>query len=187
MVCFAKSDRKIDVIRPHLERLGTRQPRRMTAIGVAQEVQRVFTGITHHPDDGGARLPLLLFNADRSTGYWWGLSMRQIEVYRTLVSDTPCHPRVFDEVLCTDNVGIGRSEEIATTFGQRVRTPPTGGYRTRLLRLGDEVTTSNALFRRSRVESYLKDQRAFRIEMVINDTGDLGVARRLEHPDNAFS
>jgi hypothetical protein len=32
-----------------------------------------------------------------------------------------------------------------------------------------------------RVKSYLKCGRAFRIETVINDAGDLGVARRLEH------
>ncbi|MGH8573112.1 MAG: hypothetical protein ACREX8_11145 [Gammaproteobacteria bacterium] len=34
------------------------------------------------------------------------------------------------------------------------------------------------------MKSYLKCGRAFRIETIINDTGDLGVARRLEHlPD----
>ncbi|MGH3867825.1 MAG: hypothetical protein ACRDQ4_17200 [Pseudonocardiaceae bacterium] len=65
-------------------------------------------------------------------------------------------------------------------FGRRVATPPIGGYRTRLLRSGDEVTL-NAHFRHSRVKSYLKCGRAFRIETVVNDTGDLGVARRLEH------
>jgi hypothetical protein len=65
-------------------------------------------------------------------------------------------------------------------FGRRVRTPPPDGYRTRLLRSGDEVTL-NAYFAHSRVKSYLKCGRAFRIETVVNDTGDLGVARRLEH------
>jgi len=70
-------------------------------------------------------------------------------------------------------------------FGRRVRTPPSDGYRTRLLRCGDEVTL-NAYFGHSRVKSYLKCGRAFRIETVVNDTADLGVARRLEHLPEIF-
>ena len=50
---------------------------------------------------------------------------------------------------------------------------------------GDEVTL-NAHFRHSRVKSYLKCGRAFRIETVVNDTGDLGVARGLEHLAEIF-
>jgi hypothetical protein len=34
-----------------------------------------------------ARLPLPLGSADRAAGYWWELSMRQVEVSRTLVLD----------------------------------------------------------------------------------------------------
>ena len=71
-------------------------------------------------------------------------------------------------------------------FGRRVRTPPRDGYRTRLLRSGDEVSL-NAHFGHSRVKSYLKCGRAFRIETVVNDTGDLGVARRLEHLPEIWS
>ncbi|PZS02325.1 MAG: hypothetical protein DLM56_12235 [Pseudonocardiales bacterium] len=71
-------------------------------------------------------------------------------------------------------------------FGRHVQTAPDAGYRTRLLRSGDQVTL-NAYFRHSRVKSYLKEGRAFRIETVINDPGDLGVARRLEHLDELFA
>jgi hypothetical protein len=46
--------------------------------------------------------------------------------------------------------------------------------------------TINAHFRHSRVKCYLKEGRAFRIETVVNDPGDLGVARRLEHLDELF-
>ena len=127
-----------------------------------------------------ARLPLPLTEADRAAGYWWDISMRQVEVSRTIVFDAPCHARGFFEALCTDNLDIGRPEEMQIIFGRRVVTPPLGGYRTRLLRRGDEVTL-NAFFRHSRVKSYLKCGQAFRIETVVNDTGDLGVARRLEH------
>ena len=36
-----------------------------------------------------ARVPLPLTDADRDAGYWWEISMRQIEVSRTVVFDAP--------------------------------------------------------------------------------------------------
>jgi hypothetical protein len=36
-----------------------------------------------------ARIPCPFTRADRLAGYWWQLSMRQIEVSRTLVLDAP--------------------------------------------------------------------------------------------------
>jgi hypothetical protein len=279
VIRFAKGDRKLEVMRPHLDRLARGGGTGVAAIGVAQEFQRVFTGTTYHCDEGGggvprfgyakadrrvnayyfylvdevfgpafikvcayfpypvkiwlngheyakraaraegigfteldngfattedpaalqricdtltsgvirvfcerwwARLPLPLTDADRAAGYWWDISMRQVEVSRTIVFDAPRAARSFFEALCTDNLDIGRPEEMQVIFGRRVRTPPPGGYRTRLLRSGDEVTL-NAHFRHSRVKSYLKCGKAFRIETVINDAGDLGLLRGLEH------
>jgi len=279
VVRFAKGERKLEVMRPHLDRLIGQGRCGVAAIGVAQEFQRVFTGTTYHsePDGGGvprfgyhkadrrvsayyfyvvdevfgpafvkvcayfpyplkiwlngheyakraataagigftaldngfatcedpaglqrlcdglgpqairgfcerwwARLPLPLTAADRAGGYWWDIAMRQVEVSRTIVFAAPRHARGFFEALCTDNLDIGRPEQMQLVFGRRVRTPPPHGYRTRLLRAGDEVSL-NAHFGHSRVKSYLKCGRAFRIETVVNDTGDLGVARRIEH------
>ena len=278
-VRFAKGDRKLEVMRPHLDRLARTGRCGVAAIGVAQEFQRVFSGSTFQAPGGGAphfsyakadrrvtayyfylvdeafgpgfikicayfpypfkiwlngheyakraaaaagvcfteldngfascddpaglqqicdslgpgairvfcerwwsRLPLPLTAADRAGGYWWDISMRQIEVSRTVVFDAPANSRAFFEALCTDNLDIGRPQEMQIIFGRRVRTDPAGGYRSRLLRAGDTVTL-NAYFRHSRVKSYLKCGRAFRIETVINDPGDLGVLRRLEHLD----
>jgi hypothetical protein len=42
-----------------------------------------------------ARLPLLLTDTDRAAGYWWDISMRQVEVSRTIVFDTPRQARRF--------------------------------------------------------------------------------------------
>jgi len=92
-----------------------------------------------------ARLPLPLTEADRAAGYWWDIAMRQVEVSRTVVFDAPRHARGFFEALCADNLDIGRPEEMQLIFGRRVRTPPPGGYRTRLLRSGDEVTLGRLL------------------------------------------
>ena len=285
VIRFAKGERKLEVMRPHLDRLAREGRTGVAAIGVAQEFQRVFTGTTYHSDaDGGgvprfgyhkadrrvtayyfylvdevfgpgfikicayfpypvkiwlnghefakraataakiafteldngfastedpaglqqlcdtlgpdtiavfcerwwARLPLPLTDADRAGGYWWDISMRQVEVSRTIVFTAPRHARGFFEALCADNLDIGRPEQMQLIFGRRVRIPPEGGYRTRLLRSGDEVTL-NAHFRHSRVKSYLKCGQAFRIETVVNDTGDLGVARRIEHLDELSS
>jgi hypothetical protein len=86
-----------------------------------------------------ARLPLPLTDTDRAAGYWWDISLRQVEVSRTIVFTTPQAARGFFEALCTDNLDIGRPPQMQIIFGRRVRTPPVGGYRTRLLRSGDEV------------------------------------------------
>ena len=40
-------------------------------------------------------------------GYWWELSMRQIEVSRTMVFDAPRHARGFFEALVVDNLDVG--------------------------------------------------------------------------------
>ncbi len=58
-----------------------------------------------------ARLPLPLTDADRAAGYWWEISMRQVEVSRTIVFDAPRHARGFFEALCADNLDIGRPEQ----------------------------------------------------------------------------
>jgi hypothetical protein len=279
VIRFAKGDRKLEVMRPHLDRLARAGGTGVAAIGVAQEFQRVFTGTTYHPDAGGegvprfgyakadrrvtayyfylvdeafgpafmkvcayfpypikiwlngheyakraasaagigftqldngfattedpaglqqicdrlgpgtirvfcerwwARLSLPLTEADRAAGYWWDISMRQVEVSRTIVFDAPRHARGFFEALCADNLDLGRPEEMQIIFGRRVAASPPGGYRTRLLRTGNEVIL-NAYFRHSRVKSYLKCGRALRIETVVNDPGDLGLLRGLAH------
>jgi len=53
-----------------------------------------------------AVLPLPLTEADRAAGYWWELSMRQVEVSRTIVFAQPRHARGFFEALVADNLDI---------------------------------------------------------------------------------
>ncbi|HVE45854.1 MAG TPA: hypothetical protein VNA57_03780 [Acidimicrobiales bacterium] len=69
-------------------------------------------------------MPLPLTQADRAAGYWWDIAMRQVEVSRTMVFDTPPHARSFLEALCADNLDIGRPEEMQIIFGRRVRSAP---------------------------------------------------------------
>ena len=46
-----------------------------------------------------AHIPTPFDDADRAAGYWWELSMRQVEVSRTLVLDDPRRARGFFEAL----------------------------------------------------------------------------------------
>jgi hypothetical protein len=63
-----------------------------------------------------ARIPLPLEDADRDAGYWWELSMRQIETSRTLVFDQDCHARAFFEALLCENMDLGRPENVELLF-----------------------------------------------------------------------
>jgi hypothetical protein len=130
-------------------------------------------------------LPLPLTDADAAAGYWWEISMRQVEVSRTIVFTQPRHARGFFEALVADNLDIGRPEQVELIFaGRRVRpgrTPVTPEvFKTKVVTRGVEVTV-NAFYQHSRIKQYLKDGRALRVETVINDTYDLGVQRRLHN------
>ncbi|MGH9263300.1 MAG: hypothetical protein ACRD1D_01280 [Acidimicrobiales bacterium] len=72
------------------------------------------------------RIPTPFTAADRAGGYWWELSMRQVELSRTLVFDDPRRARSFFESLVADNVGIGRPEQVSLVFERRVHTEHQG-------------------------------------------------------------
>jgi hypothetical protein len=131
-------------------------------------------------------LPLPLTEHDRDGGYWWELSMRQVEVSRTRVFDAPRHVRGFFEALVADNLDLGRPDSVELIFAG----PPRGGRprkldcvpKTKIVTRGTEVTV-NAFDKNSRIEQYSKDGRALRIETVINSPDDLRCQRRLAHLD----
>jgi hypothetical protein len=133
-------------------------------------------------------LPLPLTPADRAGGYWWELSMRQVETSRTLVFDVPRHARAFFEALVADNLDIGRPDHVEVIFaghprrwGRPPKVAPT--YKTRIDTRDTVGVTVNADYKHSRVKQYLKDGRALRIETVINNPGDVICKRRLQHLD----
>ena len=103
-----------------------------------------------------SRLPLPLTDADRAAGYWWELSMRQVETSRTLVFDAPRRARGFFEALVADNLDIGRPEVIELIFkrGQRRGRPAAGEFKTKIVTYGTEVNV-NAFYRHSRIKQYL--------------------------------
>jgi hypothetical protein len=131
-----------------------------------------------------ARIPLPLDDADRDAGYWWELSMRQIETSRTLVFDQDCHARAFFEALLCENMDLGRPENVELLFrrgerrGQPAKILPARGFRTAIDRYCQMVTI-NVFYKNSRVKQYLKDGVALRIETVVNSPDDLGCRRML--------
>jgi hypothetical protein len=86
----------------------------------------------------------------------------------------------------TDNLDLGLPDTIEIIFDRQVRNGrqrATGGvFKTKVITRGVDVTV-NAFYKHSRIKQYLKDQRALRIETVINAPGDLGCQRRLHNLD----
>jgi hypothetical protein len=151
-------------------------PPRLQAICDAltpQDIQAFF-------DRWLAVIPTPLSQRDREAGYWWELSLRQVEVSRTLVLDDPRRARAFFESLVSDNIGIGRPNQVAVVFSRRVQKNTPGIFRTRVFGAGTEVKV-DFHYKKSRVKQYLKKGRAIRIETVINDPTDLAIKRQLRH------
>jgi hypothetical protein len=129
-----------------------------------------------------SRVPVPLSQQDREHDCWWQLSMRQIEVSRTLVFDDPRRVRAVFEELLAGNMNLGRPGSVQVIFGSRAARSADWEFSTRLLNRPDQVTV-NLAFKHSRIKIYLKEDRALRIETVVNDPGDLGCKRGLEHLD----
>jgi hypothetical protein len=127
-----------------------------------------------------AVIPTPLGAPDRAAGFWWELSMRQVEVSRTIVFDAPRRARAFFEATVADNLDIGRPDEVKLIFSRRIRSDTKGEFATRVVTRGTEVTV-NAFYKHSRIKQYLKEGRALRIETVVNSPTDLGVQRRLHN------
>jgi hypothetical protein len=144
-----------------------------------QQIQAFF-------DRWAGVLPLPLDQSDRDAGYWWELSMRQIEVSRTIVFDAPRNARAFFEALVADNLDLGRPDTVELIFtGPRPkgRRPTLGCQpKTKVITRDTDVTV-NVFFKHSRIKQYLKDGRALRIETVINSPTDLRCLRRLPNLD----
>jgi len=132
-------------------------------------------------------LPLPLTEHDQVDGYWWELSMRQVQVSRTIVFDAPRRARAFFEALVADNLDVGRPDSVELIFtghkGRRGRLPKVEQvFKTKVVTRQTMVTV-NAFYKHSRIKQYLKDGRALRIETVVNSPTDLRCLRRLQNLD----
>jgi hypothetical protein len=130
-----------------------------------------------------ARLPLPLTAAGRAAGFWRELTMRQVEISRTLVFAAPRHTRAFFEALIAGNLDIGRPDRTEIIFKRSPRGAKAGGtFKTAIDRHVTAVTL-NIFCKHSRIKQYMKDGRALRIETVVNDAYDFGCGRLLHNLD----
>jgi hypothetical protein len=120
--------------------------------------------------------------------------MRQVEFSRTSVFTAPRHARAFFETLVADNLDLGRPEQVEVIFGRKIHRQRRSTKRPQATRPGAEVFTTaidranqgvtvNIFYKHSRVKQYLKDGQPCASRLLVNDTTDLGVLRRLEHFD----
>jgi hypothetical protein len=103
-------------------------------------------------------IPLPLSGDDRAAGYWWQLSLRQVEVSRTLVFDAPRRARALFEAVVRDNLDLGRPHEVELIFsgrpvrrGRPRKQPET--FKTRVVTDGVDVTV-NVFYKHSRIKQY---------------------------------
>ena len=106
-------------------------------------------------------LPLPLTEHDRAAGYWWELSMRQIETSRTLVFDAPRRARgvlrgagapttsTWAARTLMELIFTGRTNAAAA----RQATQPI--FKTKVVTRDTEVTI-NAFYKHSRIKQYLE-------------------------------
>jgi hypothetical protein len=130
-----------------------------------------------------ARLPVPLTAADQAAGFWWELTMRQVEFSRTIVFAAPRHTRAFFEALVADNLDIGRPERTEIIFKRSPRGPKARSVFKTAIDRNATVVTVNIFYRHSRIKQYMKDGRAMRIETVVNDAYDFGCGRLLHNFD----
>ena len=130
-----------------------------------------------------ARLPMPFGRTDQQAGYWWEISMRQVEVSRTIVLDAPRRARAFFEALIAGNLDIGRPANVEIIFNRHIRRDTPGVFRTAIDRpvIGPDSggVVLNLFYKHSRIKQYLKDGRAMRIETVINAPRDFRCNARL--------
>ena len=121
-------------------------------------------------------LPSPFTPQDRRRGYGYDLAFRQLEISETRVFDRPQTARGFFEGMIKDHLDIGRPDRVSLTFDRRVSRRTPGRFQTKVVTKGVDPQIS-AVYRSSKIKVYLKEGRALRAEVTVNDTYDFGIGR----------
>lgn len=125
-----------------------------------------------------SRLPSPFTKGDLDAGYTYELAFRQFEVSETSIFDRPQAGRAWFEGVIRDHLDIGRPDQVALIFQRRISRRTPGRFRTRVITKGvDPILT--CYYRSSRLKQYFKEGRGLRNELVICDTRDFGIGRRV--------
>ncbi|HVS62672.1 MAG TPA: hypothetical protein VMT85_04105 [Thermoanaerobaculia bacterium] len=125
------------------------------------------------------RLPTPLNEEDWRAGYKYDLAFRQFEVSETMVFDRPQSGRSWFEGVIRDHLDIGRPDQIALIFDRRIGKRTPGTFRSRVIQHGVDPLLTCYYKDSNRLKQYFKEGRALRTEMVICDTRDFGIGRRV--------
>jgi hypothetical protein len=130
------------------------------------------------------RLPSPFTAADLHAGYVYDLAFRQFEVSDTRVFTRPAAGRAFFEGLIRDHLDLGRPDQVSLVFDRRLclagPRPTPGTFRTKVITRGVDPEIV-CYYKSSRLKQYFKEYRALRTELVICDTHDFGVGRRVTY------
>jgi hypothetical protein len=124
------------------------------------------------------RLPSPFTPADVRAGYVYASAFRQFEMSETCVFDRPQAGRSWFEGVIRDHLDIGRPHHIQLIFDRRINRRTPGVFRTRVLTRGVDPTLC-CYYKSSRIKQYFKEGWALRTELVICDTRDFGIGRRV--------
>jgi hypothetical protein len=127
-----------------------------------------------------ARLPSPFTRGDLRAGYVYELAFRQFEVSGTRVFDRPAAGRAFFESLIRDHLDVGRPDQVALIFDKKIRVTTPGMFRTRVVTRGVDPRLV-CYYKSAKLKQYFKQHRALRTELVVSDTRDFGVGRRLTY------
>lgn len=126
------------------------------------------------------RLPNPYDRADRAAGYHYQPSILQAEFSLTQVLDRPVYGRVFFEEVIRENPDIGRADKVAIIFNRRVTKKTPSRFSTRIIVRG-VAPSLHVEYKHSKIRQYFKEERAIRTEMVVNDSYDFAVGKRLHN------
>jgi len=124
------------------------------------------------------QLPWPLTAQHRAAGYRHQLSVWQLEVSRTQVFADPEQGRALVESLIRDNLDLGRPDRVSLVFDRRVTKRTPSEFHTRVIREG-VLPSIRIRYKHSALKQYLKDGRALRTEMMINNPYDFDMKRGL--------
>jgi hypothetical protein len=85
---------------------------------------------------------------------------------------------VFFEGLIRDHLDIGRPDQVAIIFERRVNSRTPGAFRTKVVTRGVDPQVC-CYYKSARLKQCFKEHRALRTKLVISNTRDFGIGRRI--------
>jgi hypothetical protein len=156
--------------------LSCANPERMQELADGLTPARILLFLSKWQD----RLPCPFTVDERRAGYRYQVSISQVEFARTQVFDRPVHGRIFFEEVLRENIDLGRPDNLQLIFARRVTKRTPGPFRTRVVREG-VIPSLYVDYKSSRLKQYFKEGRALRTELTVNDAGEFGLGRKLDH------